>query len=151
RVGYVQSWTLSFQRELTRDTVLEVRYVGNHGTRLWRNINLNEINIFNNGFLSEFKVAQANKGISLATTPIIWTAYAGALDATANTQITQGQAGALANAIATNTTRMARLKTAGYAENLFQVNPTLGSGNANLLTNGGNTNYHGLQVEVRRR
>ena len=151
RVGYAQSWTLSLQRELTRDTVLEVRYVGNHGTRLWRILNMNEVNIFNNGFLSEFKIAQANKGISLATTPILWTAFAGALDATANTQLTQGQAGALASSIATNTTRMNRLTAANYPVNLFQVNPTLGSGAANLLTNGGDTNYHGLQVEVRRR
>jgi hypothetical protein len=29
---YVQSWDIGLQRELTRDTVLEVRYVGNHGT-----------------------------------------------------------------------------------------------------------------------
>jgi hypothetical protein len=152
KVGYVQSWDIGFQRELTRDTVLEVRYVGNHGTRLWRNINLNEINIFNNGFLQEFKVAQANKGvISAATTPIINTAFAGALDATSATQISQGQAGALGSAIATNATRMSRLTAAGYPVNLFQVNPTLGSSAANLLTNGGNTSYHGLQVEVRRR
>ena len=33
KTGYVQSWDIGIQRELTRDTVLEVRYVGNHGTR----------------------------------------------------------------------------------------------------------------------
>ncbi|MGH9719329.1 MAG: TonB-dependent receptor domain-containing protein, partial [Bryobacteraceae bacterium] len=60
RVGYVQSWTLGLQRELTRDTVLEVRYVANHGTGLWRQIDLNEVNIFENGFLEEFRIAQAN-------------------------------------------------------------------------------------------
>src|SRR5205814_7067800 len=60
RVGYVQSWDLGLQRELTRDTVLEVRYVGNHGTRLWRQVNINEINTLSNGFLEEFRVAQAN-------------------------------------------------------------------------------------------
>ena len=31
---------------------------------------------------------------------------------------------------------------------MFQVNPTLASGAANLEVNGGNTNYHGLQVEL---
>src|SRR5262249_29314199 len=49
RPGYVQSWTFSFQRELGKNTVLDVRYVGNHGTKLWRQINLNEVNIFENG------------------------------------------------------------------------------------------------------
>src|SRR5204863_1446714 len=57
----------------------------------------------------------------------------------------------LANAIAVNATMMGRLTTAKYPVNLFQVNPTLGASAATLLTSGGNTNYHGLQVEVRRR
>jgi len=43
------------------------------------------------------------------------------------------------------------LVAAGYPANLFQVNPTLTSGTANLTTNGGNSNYNGLQVELRRR
>jgi hypothetical protein len=29
RMGYVQSWNLSVQRELSKSTVLDVRYVGN--------------------------------------------------------------------------------------------------------------------------
>src|SRR5262249_44820306 len=64
RPGYVQSWDLGFQRELNRDTVLEVRYVGNHGTKLWRTIGLNEINIFENAFLNEFNVAAQNLAIA---------------------------------------------------------------------------------------
>lgn len=166
KMGYVQSWNLGFQRELTRDTVLEVRYIGNHGTRLWRTINLNEINIFNNGFLADFQKAQSNLTLARATTPtsnvysglagqtplsIIPLAIGSSNDATTATQLAQGQAGALANGIATNAGRMTRLTGAGYPVNLFNVNPTLGSGAANLLVNGGNTNYHGLQVEVRRR
>jgi hypothetical protein len=166
KVGYVQSWNIGFQRELTRDTVLEVRYIGNHGTDLWRTINLNEVNIFNNGFLSEFRTAAANLAIARASTPtsnvyaglpgqaplsIITTAIGSSNDATTATQLAQGQAGAMANGIATNATRMNRLTAANYPVNLFQVNPTLGSGAANLLVNGGNSNYNGLQVEVRRR
>jgi hypothetical protein len=177
RTGYVQSWNLGLQREITRDTVLEVRYVGNHGTRLWRQVNLNEINTLSNGFLQEFQQAQQNlasaRGCSpsdpvcmsvnrgrssnyfglagQAPLPMIVTALASNNDSTSALQIEQGQAGALANAIATNATRMARLSGAGYPVNLFQVNPTSVSGMALLETNGGNTNYHGLQLELRRR
>ena len=32
---YVESWNVGFQRSLTPDTVLEVRYVGNHSARAW--------------------------------------------------------------------------------------------------------------------
>ena len=69
KVGYVQSWDLGFQRELTRDTVLEIRYVANHGTDLWRQINLNEVNVFENGFLNEFNVAANNLTIARQATP----------------------------------------------------------------------------------
>ena len=60
KVGYVESWTLGLQRELTSDTVLEVRYVGNRGHALWRQYDLNELNIIENGVFNEWKLAQAN-------------------------------------------------------------------------------------------
>jgi hypothetical protein len=165
KVGYVQSWDLGFQRELTRDTVLEVRYIGNHGTGLWRQINLNEVNIQENGFLSEFTIAQANLALARQTNaasnqyaglagqqplPIISTALASNTDVTSATQIAQGQAGALANAIAVNATRMARLTAIGKPANFFQVNPLAG-GSALLEVNAGHTHYNGLQLELRRR
>ncbi|HEV8429978.1 MAG TPA: carboxypeptidase-like regulatory domain-containing protein [Pyrinomonadaceae bacterium] len=60
RTGYVQSWSAGIQRELTRDTVVEVRYVGNRGLKLWRQFDINETNITENGFINEFKLAQQN-------------------------------------------------------------------------------------------
>jgi hypothetical protein len=164
-VGYVQSWDFGIQRQLTKDTVLEVRYVGNHGTGLWRQINLNEVNIFENGFLSEFKIAQANLALARATTPtsntyaglagqqplpIISTAVGSNSDASTATLISQGQAGNLANAIATNATRMTNLTKAGRPANFFQVNPLAG-GNALDEINATKSFYDGLQVELRRR
>src|SRR5262249_46349103 len=35
RPGYVQNWNFTIQYRLPSDTVLEVAYVGNKGTRLW--------------------------------------------------------------------------------------------------------------------
>lgn len=60
KLGYVQSYTFGIQREINKDTVVEVRYVGNHGVKLWRQYNLNEVNLIENGFINEFKSAQAN-------------------------------------------------------------------------------------------
>jgi len=45
------------------NTVLEARYVGNQSHLAWRTSNLNEVNIFENRFLNEFKLAQNNLGI----------------------------------------------------------------------------------------
>ena len=60
KVGYINSWTLSLQRELTSNTVLEVRYIGNRGKDLWRQYDLNELNIIENGVYAEWQLAQQN-------------------------------------------------------------------------------------------
>jgi hypothetical protein len=60
KTGYVESWTAGIQREIKKDNVIEVRYVGNRGHQLWRQVDLNELNMFENGALNEFKLAQAN-------------------------------------------------------------------------------------------
>ncbi|HEY9502012.1 MAG TPA: hypothetical protein VIR01_10345, partial [Pyrinomonadaceae bacterium] len=60
KVGNIKSWTFSIQRELTSDTVLEVRYIGNRGKDLWRQYDLNELNIIENGVFAEWKLAQQN-------------------------------------------------------------------------------------------
>ncbi|HYW69705.1 MAG TPA: TonB-dependent receptor, partial [Pyrinomonadaceae bacterium] len=67
KTGYVESWTMGIQREIKKDNVVELRYVGNRGHQLWRQYNLNEINVFENGFMNEFKLAQANVVQNLAT------------------------------------------------------------------------------------
>jgi hypothetical protein len=65
-LGYVQSWTFGLQREVDKNTVIELRYVGNRGVKQWQQYNLNEINVTENGFLNEFKLAQANLQANIA-------------------------------------------------------------------------------------
>src|SRR5215472_10299878 len=69
RTPRVQSWSAGIQREFGHDTVLEIRYVANHATGLWRQDNLNEVNIFENGFLNEFNSAVNNLSIFTAANP----------------------------------------------------------------------------------
>ena len=192
--AYTQSWTFGIQRELTKDMAFEVRYVGNHGTKLMRQFEISEVNIFENGFINEFKAAQQNLAIFRAANPlcgqtgqpacnygnsnlpgqvnipIIATAI-GNTDSTTLTSITRGEAGRVANSIATNLTRMTALynntttraivkpitvvdpnnpSSSITLSNYFVVNPR-SPGNSFLVTNGGDSNYHSLQVELRRR
>ena len=63
RQPMIQSWSVGIQRQLDRNTAIEIRYVGNHGTREWRILDLNEANIFENGFLGEFNNAANNLAI----------------------------------------------------------------------------------------
>ncbi|HYO63867.1 MAG TPA: TonB-dependent receptor [Pyrinomonadaceae bacterium] len=60
KLGYVQSWTAGVQRELTRDVVVEARYVGTRGVKLWRQYDINETNTVESGLFNEFRLAQAN-------------------------------------------------------------------------------------------
>ncbi len=180
RMGYTQSWSFGLQRELTKNTALEIRYVGNHGTKLWRQLNLNEVNVFENGFLSEFKIAQENLRLarlanpasnnfgqqaSVAGTraiPVIALGLNTTNDSTFATTIQRGLAGSLASTIASSTPAMNRLIGAGLVpfttlqdgtrvSNFFYLNPIAGSAGSFLVTNGGHTTYNSLQIELRRR
>jgi hypothetical protein len=66
KTGLVHSWTFGVQRELTKDMVFEARYVGTRGRDLWRRFNLNEVNMVENGFLNEFRLAQGNLAANIA-------------------------------------------------------------------------------------
>ena len=47
QVPVTDSWNVSMQRELTKDTVVELRYQGNTGSRgAWNFINLNTVNVY---------------------------------------------------------------------------------------------------------
>ncbi len=66
RQPYTEQWNFGIERQLNRGSVLEVRYVGNEAQHIWFSENLNEVNIFENGFLNEFRNAQNNEAINQA-------------------------------------------------------------------------------------
>jgi hypothetical protein len=119
-----------------RDAAFEIRYVGNRGHNLWRAYDLNEVNVFENGFLQEFKLAQQNLAINVANgrtgfanqglpgqaaLPILEAAFgprgsqpalassSGFTSGTFVTQLQQGQAGAMANTLGGTNIYMCRL------------------------------------------
>ena len=131
---YVESWQVGIQRALSPNNVIEVRYVGNVSRDQWLGVNYNEENIFENGFLKDFKTAQANLAAYEAahpdcqgagncnfegtpgSLPILEQAFAstGGADFTnagyAN-WLQQGQAGAFANTLAGSPTYLCSLIT----------------------------------------
>jgi hypothetical protein len=136
RTPSVQSWNIGVQRELAKNTVAEIRYVGNRGSHVWRTYGVNEVNIFENGFLQEFKNAQRNLEINQAAgvtsfanrglpgqvpLPIFETAFGarGSQPALPDgsaftnggfiTSLQQGTAGTLATNLATNSNYICRM------------------------------------------
>lgn len=193
RAPYTQNYSFGIQRELWKNTSIEVRYVGNQSRLAWRTSNLNEVNIFENGFLTEFKNARNNLAINQAAgvasfqnlgragqvnTPIFDAAFGarGGLAAIAAgsgyastafiTNLQNGEAGALANTLATNQNYVCRMfgsnfspcarvlptaNVAGaYPTNFFLLNPFV-AGRLNFIDNGGWHSYDGLQVQFRQR
>src|SRR5207244_2250491 len=51
---YVQNWNLEIQRSLAPNLSFAVRYIGSKGTRLYGEVAINEVNIFENGILQAF-------------------------------------------------------------------------------------------------
>jgi hypothetical protein len=59
-IASARSWTVGFQRAISRDTAVEIRYVGTRGVDQWATVNYNERNLIENGFYDEFLDALAN-------------------------------------------------------------------------------------------
>jgi hypothetical protein len=66
QVPYSQTWTASIGRKITRDIGIDIRYVGTRHLQGWVDYNYNEANIVENGFLNEFRAAQANLQANIA-------------------------------------------------------------------------------------
>jgi hypothetical protein len=60
QVPSTDSWTAGIQRSVGKNMAVEVRYVGTRSRDNWSNLNYNEFNIVENGFLDEFRQAQRN-------------------------------------------------------------------------------------------
>jgi hypothetical protein len=66
KTPYTMSWTFGWQREITKDMAVEVRYVATRNEQQWGYVNVNEQNIVENGMISEFKLAYANLQANMA-------------------------------------------------------------------------------------
>jgi hypothetical protein len=153
---YVQQWTLSIQHEI-KGTIFEARYVGNHGTKLIRAFDYNQVLYNQDGFLADFKRAQSNLALSgnksaayNATIPgsqpltVLPLLPAAMTNATLITDLQEGQVGTLA----------------AYEEYNYGLGNVPGSINffnnplvlaSETVANGGSSSYNGLQLEMRKR
>ena len=202
KIARVRNWTVGFARSLSRDTAVEIRYVGNRGDNQWSSINYNCTgntnntnactgirgeNLVANGFLNEFKLAMANLasnnasgasnrvgsfayfGAGTGTSPLpIYlaylngskdvgnpAAYANAANGWANSTIAgrlvapNPNPNAAAVDLDQNLTRRTSAVNAGYPANFFILNPAVA--NVNVTDSGAFSDYHAMQLELRRR
>lgn len=163
RTPYVQQWSFGIEREIGSNTAFEVRYVGNRAVKLYRATNINEINIFENGFLNEFLSAQQNLerngGTSFAPgsggipLPTLSTFFQGLPSSQGFTNtafinnLLQNNVGGFANTLAFSPTYTTNRQL--LPANFFVANPDAAF--ALIFSNASYSNYNSLQVEFRRR
>jgi Carboxypeptidase regulatory-like domain/TonB dependent receptor len=158
RTPYVQQWSVGIQQEI-KGAILEVRYVGNHGTKLLRQLDYNQVNPFQAGFLDDFLRARNNLFLSPTGSPVYNPNIPGSQPLTVlNTIGGPGVAGSL-----TNSTVINAIRTGAVADlaNFYATNPaTFGPVNyypnplaQTLLSvsNASNSTYNALQVDIRKR
>ena len=202
-IASARTWTVGFQRSISRNTAIEARYVGTRGVNQWSELNYNERNVIENGFLDEFKLAMANlkanntsgvasrlgsfayfgSGTGTSPLPILLAYLNGSRDATNPSAYTGGtttwtnstlagrivwtnpvpnSVAAIANGVtSTNNptnlsadldgdlTRRNNAIAAGLPANFFVVNPD--ANQVNVYDSGAYSDYHALQLEIRRR
>ncbi len=174
RVPYVQQWNAGFQHEILRDTVAEVRYVGNRGTKLSRAIDVNQQRVFNNGFFQDFLRARHNflncpqtlpqsvrVNPSAAQCPIrqplqlLPSFGAFALNqATFFTALRQGEPTRVLDFYIVNKSFFFADYGGGAfgsTQNLSTYLPNPNAYVSDYVGNGSYSDYHGLQAEIRRR
>ena len=177
-IPMIEQYSFGVQREFFGNTALEIRYVGSRSLNLVRGIDINQIDIFNNGFLADFNRARANN--ALTGDPFCVSAGCQPLQIFVNGVGGPGRLGvntAAANAVGRiNRTTFINNLVAGTPADLalayinsavnlnnhpstinpaavpfisFVPNPVAGA--IDVMVNDARYNYNSLQIEVRRR
>jgi hypothetical protein len=173
QIPMIRQYTFGIQRELPWDMVFEARYVGTSSNNLLRSVNLNEIDVINNGFLSDFQRAQANLALTgttafcdpatvagcqalslfrsgaIGTGPlVVGTALTAA---TFNTQLRNGTVADLAQLFVTNNLNNHPTFASPGNTPFVKFYPNPNTGLITLMTNDASYNYNSLQLDLRRR
>ena len=157
----VDTPVIGIQHEVLPSTVLEVRYVGTKGTKLWRGFDLNQVILDENDFLNDFLRARSNGFLALqrngAFNPGFNPGIKGSQALTVFPRLALG--GLLTNTVVRSLIQ--RGEAAELGATYYALGFADGSGVkfvpnentfvADLITNYSSSSYNALQVEVRRR
>jgi len=187
KTPYGDSFSAGWQRGITKDMSVEARYIHTRSVGTWTTaatngyLNYNELNIVDNHFIDEFRVAQANLVANIAagrgstfaytgaagTSPLpIFLAYLNGSTAVGdptkyagtgwtNSTIVQSMFAlnpnpfSAANQLRTTAAFVANGLASGMPANFFVVNPDVNQ--ANVVANGPDTHYNGIQLLLNRR
>jgi hypothetical protein len=172
RTPYIQSFNATLQHQLTSSLSIDVNYIGNKGSRLYVNQQLNDTNIFENGFLTAFNQVRgggdsplldnmlngiAVPGVGTVNNTTLTGSQALRQYSSTNQFLANGSVAQLANFLNTSSAGTGAasginggiLRKNGFPENFFVVNPQFG--NVYLINNDGNSTYNSFQAHIAKR
>ena len=173
---YTQNWNLEIQREVAKNTTVEVRYIGTKGTKLWSGVNLNALNWLRpdgaQALFTAFNAARSGGDSSLLNQLLNGVALSGGCgvvngttctgamafrsNPTTRAQLANGNFGGFLNSLNSSlqylggpTDAGSVLRHAGFPDNYLTPDPQYSS----ITVNGNNQNstYHALNLQVTRR
>jgi hypothetical protein len=158
RSPYVQQWNIGIEHDF-KGVLVDVRYVGNHGTKLLRALDYNQININAGGFLADFQRAQSNGFLAQAATGVFDPSYNANI---AGSQVLQvfpllPSGGSLTNASNRTSIQQGAVADLAYTYQSTKQNgpinffPNPNAASLRMMTNYSNSTYNGLQIDVRTR
>ncbi len=153
RTPYMQQFAVGIQRELWKNTVVEVSYVGSRGSKLFRMKNVNTMDLVGNGFVRDFLAARrnllahgnANVGESTGNFGRL---YGGTIPTSVFSDIQNNNVGLIADALDRRTQGIG-LAAAGLPENFFRPNPQFSL--AGVGCSCSSSEYNALQVQLQKR
>lgn len=150
----VHEWSLTIQRELPRNFLGQIGYIGKRGMRLYRAYDLNQIRTDQPGFLESFLIAQRNlrsgcqpdgTGCPAGTPPtlLLKLAPASVLNGWTS-ELSQNGLGEVARLI-----DQRDIVSRGFPANYFRPNAQFSE--LFYFDSGGSSAYHGMIAQLRRR
>jgi hypothetical protein len=150
---YMQQFIAGFQREVLKNTVVEVSYVGTRGSNLFRMINVNQMDLVSNGFIADFQAAQRNLAANGnpnvgESTGNLGRLYGGTIPASAFADIRNNNVGFIADVLDRRTQGVG-LAAAGLPNDFFRPNPQFSIAGVGCTCS--SSAYNAIQIELRRR
>jgi len=153
---YVQQWNIGVQHEW-KGTVFDLRYVGNHSTKMFRAFDYNQVLIRENGLLDDFIRARRNGELAVAARGVYDPRYNPNI---AGSQVLTVFPRMLGGGLLDNPTIGQYIRTGQVAElaYIYHLNGLEGavqlfrnpfSAGTNMLTNYSNATYNALQFDAR--
>ena len=150
---YMQQFIVGVQREIMKNTVIEVSYVGTRGSHLFRMSNVNQMDLVSNGFVRDFQaarrnlIANANPNIG-EPTGNLGRLYSGTIPTSVYADIQNNNVGVIADSLDRRAQGIG-LAAAGLPDNFFRSNPQFNI--AGIGCTCSSSAYNALQVQLQRR